>query len=232
MKHLLVLLFFLCSASTFAQDVIVKKDGSTVVCRVVEVNGTEIVYKKWSDLNGSNYVMERSAASAINYENGKKEELGEVQNQYTPGNQNGGEQHYNDNALLKIDYESRNQNHLKKVKNIKTIGWISGGLICAGGITSIILGTQVNPKESTWFYIGGGMAIVAGAACTGSFLYMANKTRIKIENNLSSQSIYQQEFKFSNGTSLSAGIDLLSDHTDAERLFGNNALGLGLRFNF
>ena len=75
MKQLLVFLFLLCAASVSAQDVIVKKDGSTIVCCVVELTSTEIVYKKWSDLNGSNYVMDRSDASAINYQNGRKENL-------------------------------------------------------------------------------------------------------------------------------------------------------------
>ena len=54
----------------FAQDVIVKKDGSTIVCRVIKFTESEIIYKKWSDLKGSNYVMDKSLASAINYENG------------------------------------------------------------------------------------------------------------------------------------------------------------------
>jgi len=34
MKKLVIFLLFLCSVSVFAQDVIVKKDGSTIVCRV------------------------------------------------------------------------------------------------------------------------------------------------------------------------------------------------------
>lgn len=79
MKHLLVLLLLLCSMSVSAQDVIVKKDGSTVVCRVVEVTASEITYKKWSDLNGSNYVMDKSLASAINYQSGKRETFGETE---------------------------------------------------------------------------------------------------------------------------------------------------------
>jgi len=106
MKQLFVMLLLLCSAIANAQNVIVKKDGSTIVCRVVELTKSEIVYKKWSDLNGSNYVMERSAASAINYQNGKKVDLSEVVNQYLPHNQNTGEQNYNDNALLAIDRAS------------------------------------------------------------------------------------------------------------------------------
>ncbi len=48
MKQLLVFLFLLCSGSVFAQDVIVKKDGSTIVCRVVELTSSEITYKKWT----------------------------------------------------------------------------------------------------------------------------------------------------------------------------------------
>lgn len=73
MKNLLVILFILCSANVSAQDVIVKKDGATIVCRVVEVTATEITYIKWGDLNGSNYVMDKSLVSGINYKSGKKE---------------------------------------------------------------------------------------------------------------------------------------------------------------
>ncbi len=111
MKHLLVLLLLLCSASVSAQDVIVKKDGSTVVCRVVELTDTEITYKKWSDLNGSNYVMDRSLASAINYENGKKVNLSETTNLYRPNNQNDGTQQYNDRALLEMDAMNAQNNN-------------------------------------------------------------------------------------------------------------------------
>ncbi len=115
MKQLLVLLLLLCSAGVSAQDVIVKKDGSTIVCRVVEVTDSEITYKKWSDLNGSNYVMDKSLASTINYENGKKESFSEATNLYTPNNQNDGTQQYNDKALLAIDAQA----HPKKKRTFK-----------------------------------------------------------------------------------------------------------------
>ena len=88
MRKILFLLTFLCSVSMFAQDVIVKKDGSTIVCRVLEFTESEIIYKKWSDLKGSNYVMDKSLASAINYENGKKVNISEMSNLYMPQNQN------------------------------------------------------------------------------------------------------------------------------------------------
>ena len=47
MKKILLFLLLLCSIGVSAQDVIVKKDGSTIVCRVVEVNQTEVVYKRF-----------------------------------------------------------------------------------------------------------------------------------------------------------------------------------------
>ena len=124
MKHLLVLLFLLCSVSAWAQDVIVKQDGSTIVCRIVDLTSSEITYKKWDDLNGSNYVMNRTDASAINYENGKKVNLSEVDNLYKPGNQNDGVQNYNDRALLEIDANE----HPKKKIHIGASWNIKAGL--------------------------------------------------------------------------------------------------------
>lgn len=103
MKNLLVFLFLLCSASVSAQDVIVKKDGSTVVCRVIEVTQSEITYKKWGKLDGANYVMDKSLAASINYENGRKDNFSEVDNHYEAGNQSDGSREMNDRALLELD---------------------------------------------------------------------------------------------------------------------------------
>ena len=228
MKQLLVFLFFLCSMSVSAQDVIVKKDGSTVVCRVVEVTGTEITYKKWSDLNGSNYVMDKSLASAINYESGKKETFGEMENQYKPNNQNYGVQQYNDRALLAIDNKINILE--KKAKKWQTTGWISGGILVGFGLFIIIdqpfWRHDGNNKDGTPnISVGSG---IAGIGILSSVLCFSKARSIRKQAEmLQSASIYQYDFKFSNGSSLSAGIDMLSDHT-----ISNNALGLGLRYNF
>ena len=131
MKQLLVLLLFLCSINIMAQDVIVKKDGSTVVCRVIEVTASEITYKKWGDLNGSSFIIDKSLVSAINYESGKKETFSNAHSLYLPNNQNDGVQAMNDTALLKMDLAANNP--YKKVKRLKIIGWIGGGALVAGG---------------------------------------------------------------------------------------------------
>lgn len=219
MKQLLVLFFLLCSVSIWAQDVIVKKDGSTVICRVVEVNTTEIVYKKWSDLNGSNYIMDRSLASAINYESGKRETLGEVQNQYQPHNQNDGVQQYNDRALLALDIARGKPK--KKAKRCKTAAWIGAGVFGLIGVGFIASNTESN-EEAT----AGGILLGCGAVWTTSFL-LAAKHYNKQAEMFHSQSLIHQSFQFANGSNLSAGLDLLKDNTSH-----NQTLGIGLRYNF
>jgi hypothetical protein len=217
MKQLLVFLLLLCSASVSAQDVIVKKDGSTIVCRVVELTDSEITYKKWSDLNGSNYVMNRADASAINYENGKKVNLSEVINLYKPGNQNDGAQQYNDMALLGIDY-----NVNRKYNRTKNLAWIGGTVLVGAGAIVFLSGGGVSESN----IIGAGLA-VGGVVWTSSFLLIANKYKANNQSFLSTVPIFQQNFQVSNSSSFYLGADLLRDNT-----IGQNTLGLGLRYTF
>lgn len=56
-----------------AQDVIVKKDGTTIQSKVMEINGNEIRYKKWSNQDGPMYTISRSEVNSINYQNGEVE---------------------------------------------------------------------------------------------------------------------------------------------------------------
>ena len=218
MKQLLIMLLLLCSIGISAQDVIVKKDGSTIVCRVVSLTDSEIIYKKWTDLNGSNFVMERSAASAINYQNGKKVNLSEAMNLYMPNNQNEGMQQFNDKALLQIDAASNYP--YKKVKNLRTIGWIGGGVLAAAGIICASIWSDSEDIAPSIALIGGGVAFA------GTFLLLANNQKKRIQR-FESSSVFQYNIDFGNGSALSAGIDMLSDCT-----IGSNSLGIGLRYNF
>ena len=63
---------------TMAQDVIVKKDGTTIQSRVIEINATEIKYKKWSNQEGPLYSINRSEIMSINYQNGEIEKFAEL----------------------------------------------------------------------------------------------------------------------------------------------------------
>ena len=75
MKQLLVLLMLLCSSIAFAQDVIVKKDGSTILSKVIEIGQSEVKYKKHSNPEGPTYTIKISDLLSINYQNGEKEDF-------------------------------------------------------------------------------------------------------------------------------------------------------------
>ena len=72
-------LMLLVSMVVAAQDVIVKKDGSTILSKVVEVSDTQVKYKKFSNLEGPTYIVSISELTSINYQNGEKENFGTSQ---------------------------------------------------------------------------------------------------------------------------------------------------------
>lgn len=72
-------LFFIAGMAS-AQDVIVKKDQSTVISKVLEITNTEIKYKKWNNQDGPTYSIDRSEVLSINYENGEVEKFTETTN--------------------------------------------------------------------------------------------------------------------------------------------------------
>lgn len=83
-KFFIFLMVFFATFIAAAQDVIVKNDNSTILCRIVEVNNNEVVYLKWSDLNGPRYIMDRSLIANINYQNGRQDKLNPQTGQVKP----------------------------------------------------------------------------------------------------------------------------------------------------
>ena len=73
MKNYLALFLLMLSSTLFAQDVIVKKDGSTILSKVYEIGKKEIKYKKFSNLNGPIYNISIKEVLSVNYENGEKD---------------------------------------------------------------------------------------------------------------------------------------------------------------
>ena len=225
MKQLLLLFLLLCSASVMrAQDVIVKKDGSTILSKVLEVGENEVKYKRFDNLNGPTYTISKSELQAINYQNGAKDTFStpkREENRYLPNNQNDGVQQYNDRALLALD--RANHNPYKKAKNLKKIGWISGGTLVGIGSILLIVGLSSDDDDS----------VIVGSAMTGagvistSILWSLSHHYKKRDNSIIVSSIYQKDLKFSNGSAISLAADLLSDRTNK-----NNTIGLGLRYNF
>lgn len=78
MKHLFLLIAACIATVAQAQDVIVKRDGSTILSKVLEVNQADIKYKKFSNQQGPTYTINKSEVMAINYESGDKDTFEEA----------------------------------------------------------------------------------------------------------------------------------------------------------
>ena len=76
MKKFLLFVMLLSVTTMSAQDVIVKKDGSTILSKVIEIGTSEVKYKKYSNPNGPIYTIRISDILSINYETGEKEAFG------------------------------------------------------------------------------------------------------------------------------------------------------------
>ncbi|MDP3558309.1 MAG: hypothetical protein Q8T03_13130 [Bacteroidota bacterium] len=76
MKKLVFLcLFSIVSFFVKAQDMIVKKDGSIVKVKVIEIGEETIKYKKSDNPDGPTYSVSKSSLTSINYENGEVEKF-------------------------------------------------------------------------------------------------------------------------------------------------------------
>ena len=80
LKLFLIVSLLFGAGITKAQDVIVKKDNSTIISKVTKIGETEIEYKKWSNLDGPIYTINRSEVISINYQNGEVDKFDNVSN--------------------------------------------------------------------------------------------------------------------------------------------------------
>lgn len=216
-----------------AQDVIVKNDNSTILCRIVEVTDNEVVYLKWSDLNGPRYVMDRSLIVNINYQDGRQDKLNQqISNAYSPSNQQTGEAQYNDQALLAMDKARANSRYVdynKRAKNLKIIGWTVGPVLLITGISIVLVGQDVFGSAgytSTYTTAAGILTMGIGIGTTVACLRKANQFHKKAQT-ISFSPVFQQEFNLGNGKFLSAGVDFIRD-----RQYKQTTLGLGFQYNF
>ena len=78
MRKILLFGMIFCTFAAFAQDVIVKRDGSTILSKVTEVGVNEVKYKKFSNQDGPFYSILKSDIMSINYENGERDTFDEA----------------------------------------------------------------------------------------------------------------------------------------------------------
>lgn len=84
-RFLISIFFFVISLSTYySQDVLYKSDGTKLTVKLVEINPIEIKYKDLSNIDGPNYVIEKSEIIFIVYANKTTEVLNSNPKAVTP----------------------------------------------------------------------------------------------------------------------------------------------------
>ena len=73
---LVLFCFLLVNSASNAQDLLILKDGSDIQVKVLEVLVDEIKYKKFSNIDGPTYTMEKDFVFMIKYANGEKDLFG------------------------------------------------------------------------------------------------------------------------------------------------------------
>lgn len=63
-----------------AQDIITTKDGSDIQARILEVTNSEVKYKRFSNLEGPTFTINKSDILIVRYENGENEVFKESDN--------------------------------------------------------------------------------------------------------------------------------------------------------
>jgi hypothetical protein len=73
MKKLIFLLTMCVVFNLSAQDIIVKRNGDELQCRILEVSKNEVKYKRWTNQDGPAFSEKKSNIFMIKYENGDKD---------------------------------------------------------------------------------------------------------------------------------------------------------------
>lgn len=66
------------SASAAAQDTIVFRNTDTVLAKVTEVTPNSVSYKRWDNIDGPIYTINRTDIACINYQNGQKDVFNDI----------------------------------------------------------------------------------------------------------------------------------------------------------
>lgn len=217
----------------FAQDVLVKKDGSTILVKVLKITETEVEYKDFNNQDGPTRVISIANLLSINYQNGQKESFSVPSSTHespvqTPDivTKETVTKFSNDQQLMQM-YKSSKQlspeQMQKKVKKLRIAGRTVGGILLVGGVGAFgFLSADCD------FPLGIGLSSIAAGIATWSGCYFrARKLGRRSRYSVQSAPVFQQEFNVGNNDRLVVGLDMLKDNT-----MKNQTLGMGLTYNF
>ena len=228
MKNYWIVLYFLCVFSCIptvvtAQDVIIKKDGNTVVCLIVKTDKSQVFYKQWTEMNGNDYVINIADISAIYYRNGEKKFFNDseksVRYQF-----NKSQGYVDDASLLQIANAQAQKARKGRNTGICLIATGAIGLIASG-----ILSENTNQTGVIQGLGFGGIALIV----SGSIWWYSSNQKSKhfmldtSQFDIHSSPILQKEYRFKNGSTLSTNLSSINVRGSQVPI-----AGLGLLYNF
>lgn len=202
-----------------AQDVIVKKDGTKIESKVMEVGESEVKYKKYSNQNGPLYTISTRDLQCINYEDGSKDTF--VSPNYNPNivTKETATQFSDDQELLKNYYV---QKEVRKERILKGLGWTFCGVGLIVGVA--VASTCCDGPEDA---VIGLAPLAAGVGIGLPLVIVGHKKTRSAQAFVQSSPLYQHEFSITKNDRLMVGVDMLRDNTRKQQ-----TLGLGISYNF
>lgn len=216
-RFLLLFLGIMIATIAMAADVITKKNGTTIQCKVMKVGRTEVEYKNITNLDGPVYALDLTEISSITYENGAVDKFGEQSVVTT----NAGQRTMTDGELLAM---YKQENRMQPYQVWKMRGAILGGLGAAAVTCGFILMFKgSNDVAASLCYVGGAACFSGGYLCYRKGYNMQKQ----VQPRYSCAPIFEQNFQLGNNTMLSADVNMINDNITHDK-----SLGLGLRFTF
>ena len=210
MRNFILSLFLLLPTLAFGQDVIKKNDSSVIVCRIVKIDSTEVICKKWPEQDSATFVVNLKDVNWLKYESGRTIDL-------NPNAARTDTDFYNRAQTYRMNLR---EEALSKAKRLKIIGWVVGPVAAAAGAVLVAHG-----EDAT---LASGVNLIAGGiATTTTCLLLARSARRGAEQYVTSTPLFNNEFTFGNNTKLTSSIDLMNDSH-----FKTRTLGIGLRYSF
>ncbi|MDE7166030.1 MAG: hypothetical protein K2O17_03265 [Bacteroidaceae bacterium] len=234
MKRLLFSLVALALTSIcFAQDVLVKKDGSTILAKILRITETEVEYKNYDNPDGPTRVISISSLLRINYQNGQTETLAIASDDIVT--KETATSFSNDRKLLQMYLGSNRTKMLMRARRLKISGWVVGGVLV---VTGLIVGATFNTydhfDEGDYHqryrcgHIASGLTMIGvGAPIWAGCCLRARKIEKDYKYSVDASPIFQQEFNVGKNERLMVGVDMLNDNT-----MKHQTVGMGLRYNF
>lgn len=107
-RAILSLILIVITQSIFAQDIITFTDGKSVKAKVLEITQTEIKYKKYSNLDGPLYTINKNTVMQIKYKGGDVEEFSNEPTTSSSTNSNNEATNTNEPQLIELGPDENN----------------------------------------------------------------------------------------------------------------------------